>query len=93
MPTAAWTCVTFETDSIERKLRMYTDAASEPIAAVDDHGQGCVGDVVPDDSAWYGPAIEQIYVGAWSFHQMEAPLDVWIDDLVLDTKPVPCPAP
>ena len=35
----------------------------------------------------------QLYVGAWSFHDMVSPLDVWIDDLVVDTKPVACPAP
>ncbi len=42
---------------------------------------------------WYGPAITQLFVGAWSFHAMNAPLDVWIDDLVVDTKPVACPSP
>lgn len=92
MPTATWTCVEFSMDSVTRQLRMNLDGSTTPIAAVDDTGQGCVGDV-PGDSLWYGPAVEEIYVGAWSFHEMEAPLDVWIDDLVVDTKPVLCPAP
>ena len=35
---------------------------------------------------------EPLFVGAWSFHPLNAPLDVWIDDLVVDTKPVSCPA-
>jgi hypothetical protein len=91
MPTAGWTCVEFEMDSVGRHLEMSADGAATPIAVVDDHGQGCVGDVVPDDSPWYGPAVDQIYVGAWSFHPMVAPLEVWIDDLVLDTEPVACP--
>ena len=91
MPTAQWQCVSFELDSVARKLRMTTDGTSTPTVSVDDHGQGCVGDVVPDDAPWYGPAIDQIYVGAWSFHDMDAPLEVWIDDLVVDTKPVTCP--
>ena len=93
MPTATWTCVAFEMDSVKRKLRTNTDGNPTPVASVDDHGQGCVGDVVPDDAPWYGPAIDQLYVGAWSFHAMDNPLDVWIDDLVVDTKPVTCPAP
>ena len=91
MPTAQWTCVAFEMDSVARKLRMTMDAATAPAVAVDDYGQGCVGNVVPGDSPWYGPAIEQLYVGAWSFHPMDAPLEVWIDDLVVDTDPVACP--
>ena len=84
-----WACIAFDLDSVSRKLRMYKDAASAPILSIDDHGTACVAptDVV---SPWYGPAITQLYVGAWSFHQMNAPLDVWIDDLVVDTKPVSC---
>jgi hypothetical protein len=91
MPTAEWKCVEFSMNSVTRELRMNLDGASDPIASVDNTGQGCVGNVVPDDSSWFGPAVEEIYVGAWSFHPMEAPLDVWIDDLVVDTSPVPCP--
>jgi hypothetical protein len=90
MPSA-WACISFELDSVARKLRMYKDGAADPILSVDDHGKNCV---APTDvaSPWYGPAITQLYVGAWSFHPMNAPLDVWIDDLVVDTKPVSCPA-
>jgi hypothetical protein len=57
---------------------------------VDDHGNGCVAPTVVT-SPWYGPSITQLYAGAWSFHAMDALLDVWIDDLVFDTKPVSCP--
>ncbi len=89
MPSA-WACVSFEMDSVARKLRMYKDGAATPILAVDDHGNGCVAPT-PVGSPWYGPAITQLFVGAWSFHAMNAPLDVWIDDLVVDTKPVACP--
>jgi hypothetical protein len=91
MPST-WACVAFEMDSVGRKLRMYKDAAVEPILSVDDHGKGCVPPTNVSDP-WYGPAIDQIFVGAWSFHPMNDPLDVWIDDLVVDTKPVPCPLP
>jgi hypothetical protein len=92
MPTAAWACVSFEMDSVARKLRMYKDGAATPILSVDDHGTGCVAPTSVT-SPWYGPAITQLFVGAWSFHPMNAPLDVWIDDLVVDTKPVTCPGP
>jgi hypothetical protein len=91
MPTATWTCVAFELDSLARKLRLTENMNMSPTVAVDDHGQGCVGNVVPMDSPWYGPMVDQLYVGAWSFHDMVSPLDVWIDDLVVDTKPLACP--
>jgi len=89
MPSA-WACVAFEMDSVARKLRMYKDGAVEPILSIDDHGKGCV-QPTPVTDPWYGPAVSQLFVGAWSFHPMNAPLDVWIDDLVVDTKPVLCP--
>ncbi|MGZ3455632.1 MAG: hypothetical protein ACXVEF_38865 [Polyangiales bacterium] len=92
MPTATWACVSFEIDSVARKLRMYKDDATTPILSVDDHGTGCVAPTSVT-SPWYGPAIDSLFVGAFSFHAMNAPLDVWIDDLVVDTKPVNCPAP
>ena len=90
MPTAAWSCVSFEMDSVARKLRMYKDGAATPILSIDDHGTGCV-PPTSVTSPWYGPTVTQLFVGAWSFHPMNAPLDVWIDDLVVDTKPVTCP--
>ncbi len=93
MPTGQWTCVEFEMDGAGRHLRMKLDGATAAAVSVDETGQGCVGDVVPDDSPWYGPAVDEIYVGAWSFHEMVSPLDVWIDDLVVDTKPVLCTPP
>lgn len=92
MPAAAWACVSFELDSVARKLRMYKDGVATPILSVDDHGTGCVAPT-PVTSPWYGPAIESLFVGAFSFHPMKAPLDVWIDDVVVDTKPVSCPPP
>ncbi len=90
MPTGQWTCVSFEMDSLARRLRMYLDGDATPIVSVDDTGQGCVSPV-PGDSLWYGPEIEELFVGTWSFHPMQAPLEVWIDDLVVDTAPVACP--
>jgi hypothetical protein len=91
MPTG-WACVSFEMDSVARTLRMYEDGAAAPILSVDDHGKNCVAPTAVT-SPWYGPAITQLFAGAWSFHAMNAPLDVWIDDLVVDTKPVTCPSP
>jgi hypothetical protein len=89
MPSA-WSCVSFEMDSAARKLRMYQDGGATPILSVDDHGADCVAPT-PVTDAWYGPEMADMFVGAWSFHAMNAPLDVWIDDLVVDTSPVACP--
>jgi hypothetical protein len=90
MPSEQWTCVSFEMDSVARHLRMWTDGNEDPIVSVDEHGNGCV-PPAPSDSVWYGPEIDALFVGSWSFHDMNAPLELWIDDLVIDTVPVACP--
>ena len=90
MPTDEWTCVAFEIDSLGRHLRMYKDDGADPIVSVDETGQGCVAPT-PGDSTWWGPVIDQLFVGGWSFHDMDAPLELWIDDVIVDTAPVACP--
>lgn len=89
MPSA-WACVSFELDSQARVLRMLKDGETKPMVAVQDRGGGCVAPT-PGNTPWFGPTMSDLYVGAWSFHPMKAPLDVWIDDLVVGADPVPCP--
>lgn len=84
-----WSCVAFEMDSEARILRSWIDTTDAPTVMVEHTGSGCVGDV-PGDTPWYGPSVSELYVGAWSFHPMNEDLDVWIDDLIVDTSPVPC---
>lgn len=88
IPSGEWMCLEWSVDSEGRHIRMSKDG--EPLIAVDETGQGCVGDVA-NDSPWHGPAIDQFYVGTWSFHPMTGPLEVWIDDVVVDTSPLACP--
>ena len=57
MPST-WACISFEVDSVARKLRMYKDGAADPILSVDEHGKGCVAPTAVD-SPWYGPAVTQ----------------------------------
>ncbi|MAQ15679.1 MAG: hypothetical protein CMN30_12905 [Sandaracinus sp.] len=90
IPAGEWMCLQWSVDSAGRHIEVTRDAAAEPFLVVDETGQGCVGDVA-NDSPWYGPAIDQLYVGTWSFHPMTRPLEVWIDDVVVDTEPVACP--
>jgi hypothetical protein len=90
MPTGEWTCIAFEMDDLGRHLRMYKDADLRPIVSVDETGDGCVAPT-PGDATWWGPEIDALFVGGWSFHPMDAPLELWIDDLIVDTAPVTCP--
>jgi hypothetical protein len=94
VPVAAtsdhWTCVSFEADAENIRYRMSLDGRAITSFSVDTTGDGCLH--VAGDTPWYGPAFDRFYLGALSFHPMSGPLDVWFDDLVVDTQPVECDA-
>lgn len=87
--TDHWTCVAFEADADAIHYRMSLDGRAISSFSVDTTGQGCLN--AAGTTPWYGPAFSQFYLGAMSFHPMSGPLDVWFDDLVVDTVPVNCP--
>jgi hypothetical protein len=92
VPVAAtadhWTCVAFEADADAIHYRMSLDGRAITSFSVDNTGDGCLN--APGTTPWYGPAFDRFYLGALSFHDMSGPLDVWFDDLVVDTQPVEC---
>lgn len=88
-PTDHWTCVAFEADADAIHYRMSLDGTPVTSFSVNTTGDGCL--AVPGTTPWYGPSFDQFYLGAMSFHPMSGPLDVWFDDLVVDTAPVLCP--
>ena len=88
-PTDHWTCVAFEADADTIKYRMSLDGTEVTSFSVNTTGDGCLN--VPGTTPWYGPSFDSFYIGALSFHPMSGPLDIWFDDLVVDTAPVTCP--
>jgi hypothetical protein len=88
VPAGKWSCVSFEADGAAIKYRAALDGQAVPSMSVDRTGDGCLNAAA--NAPWYGPTFEEFYIGALSFHPMTAPLDMWIDDVVVDTKPVAC---
>lgn len=89
-PTDHWTCVAFEADAEAIHYRLSLDGRAINSFSVNTTGQGCL--AVPGNTPWYGPSFDRFYLGAMSFHPMSGSLDVWFDDLVVDTAPVLCPS-
>ncbi|MFT3838071.1 MAG: hypothetical protein QM723_13885 [Myxococcaceae bacterium] len=88
MPIDDWACISFSVDSAAIQYRMSVDGGVIPSMSLDTMGDGCV---TPPNQTWWGPLFDQFYIGALSFHPMTGPLDLWIDDLIVDTQPVGCP--
>jgi len=87
-PSDHWTCVAFEAEADAIHYRLSLDGRAIDSFSVDTTGDGCL--AVPGTTPWYGPDFDRFYLGAVSFHAMSGPLDVWFDDLVVDTAPVRC---
>jgi hypothetical protein len=88
MPVGRWACVAWSLDAPNRQYRMWLDGTSVPSMSLNDMGDGCVNQA---NQSWWGPDFDELYLGALSFHPMSAPLDLWFDDIVVDTSPVSCP--
>lgn len=89
IPVGRWACVAFAVDSAAITYRFWLDGVLVPSMSINTTGQGCVAH--PGATPWYGPVFDELYIGALSFHPMSGPLDMWVDDLVVDTVPVSCP--
>jgi hypothetical protein len=88
MPVNQWACVAFSVDAPNRQYRFWLNGIAHPELSINDRGDGCVNQA---NQSWWGPDFDEFYMGALSFHPMSGPLDLWIDDLVVDTNPVACP--
>ena len=83
-----WMCLEWSVDTEGRTIEMKLDG--EPLISLEGTGDGCVGSVA-NDSPWVGPTIDQFYVGYWSFHPFTGAFEAWVDDVIVDDEPVPCP--
>ena len=83
-----WMCIQWTVDAEARDINLSVDGTE--VLRVSGTGQGCVGSVA-NDSPWIGPNITELYVGTWSFHPADAPLEMWIDEVVVSESPIACP--
>jgi hypothetical protein len=94
-PTGHWTCVGFEFDGGANEMRFSLDGVEVPelhVVGLAKTDATCT--VKGVDGRWLAPmpSFKNISVG-WESYQHDAmgAHDAWIDDVVLDTKPIACP--
>jgi hypothetical protein len=69
-------------------MRFWLDGAELADLHVAKKGEGCVNQ--PADYVWDAPAVSKMLFG-WESYQTDETRTIWIDDVVIDTKPVACP--
>ena len=92
-PTNRWVCVGFEYDCGKNEMRFSLDGADVPelhVVGLAKTDATCT--VKGVDGRWLAPTFKNISVGWESYqHDVAGAHDAWIDDVVLNDQPVPCP--
>ena len=93
-PTNKWACVSFMLDGKNSEMKFSLDGVDIPelhVMGMTKTDATCT--VKGVDGKWYGPnPFENISVGWESYqHDVAGKHTAWIDDVILDDTPVPCP--
>jgi hypothetical protein len=72
-------------------MQFWLNGAEVADIHVTQQGEGCVGNAL--EGQWIAPpAFQTLYLG-WEHYQLPAnPIDLWVDDVVVSTERVGCPA-
>jgi len=93
VPTDRWVCIGFEFDGSNDEMRFWLDGTEIPelhVVGLDKTSATCTESAI--DGKWIAPEFESIGVGWTSVHHDAAGAhDAWIDDVILDDEPIPCP--
>ncbi len=92
LPEKRWSCVEWKFDGVANEMHYWFDGAL--LADVDVIGKGtrCVnaGDL---GTTWQAPTFANLSVGWQQYQASSGPLELWMDDLVVSTQRIGCPAP
>jgi hypothetical protein len=92
-PSSRWVCVSFLYDGVNNEIRFWMDGVEVPELHVYGNqktAMTCTNSSV--DGKWYAPKFQNIGIGWESYqHDVDGGHDAWIDDVVLDSSPIPCP--
>lgn len=89
VPVGRWACVEWQFDGPNNALRMWLDGSALDDLTVQGQGQGCVHQ--PATFEWTAPKFDNLEVG-WESYQGDSARTLYVDDLVIATTRVGCPA-
>ncbi len=88
VPAGRWACAAWSFDTANDEMRFWLDGAELADLHIVKKGEGCVNQ--PADYLWDAPDVSKMLVG-WESYQTDEPRTIWIDDVVIDSKPIACP--
>jgi hypothetical protein len=92
LPVAQWTCVEWHFIVPSNEMQFWLNGTELTDIHVTGMGEGCVANDL--GGQWLAPpAFQTLYLGWEHYQQTMNPIDLWMDDIVVDTRRVGCPAP
>jgi hypothetical protein len=88
VPVGRWACAEWQFDGPNNTLRFWLDGQALDDLTVMGRGQGCVAQPAVD---WTAPNFANLEIG-WESYQMDVARTLYIDDVVIHTRKVGCPA-
>jgi hypothetical protein len=89
LPTGRWACVEWQFDGPNNTMRFWLDGTAIDSLTMQGTGEGCF--TPPSDQTWKAPAFDNLELG-WESYQGDSARTLYIDDVVLSTSKVGCPA-
>jgi hypothetical protein len=87
IPLNKWACVEWQFDGATSTQRFWLDGQPIDDLTVVGKGDGCINHDLMDN--WYFPNFNALRLG-WEHYQL-GPGELWIDDVVVDSKRIGCP--
>jgi hypothetical protein len=91
LPEKKWTCLEWEFDGVGNELHLWLDGKLVADADVVKMGTQCV-TPKPPNGLWQAPAFANLTLGWAQYQTSNVAIDFWMDDVVVGTKPIGCPA-
>jgi hypothetical protein len=86
MPAGRWACYEWRYQHSENHMELWVDGTNIG-DNVDGGGMGCIGNDL--NGKWILPVFDTLRLG-WEHYQTSDPIDLWVDDVALDTQRIGC---
>jgi polysaccharide lyase-like protein len=88
IPVQRWACFEWRFNAPNDEMDFWLDGTSIPALTVIGQGQGCISNGT--GGHWYFPQYDTLRLG-WEHYQTSIPIDMWIDDVAVDSQRIGCP--
>jgi hypothetical protein len=88
IPVQRWACFEWRFDGPNDEMDFWLDGTAITDLTVVGQGSGCINNGT--GGHWYLPAYDTLSLG-WEHYQTSIPIDMWIDDVAVDSKRIGCP--